>query len=77
MSVGEIPAPHLGHKIGVTPRKRRRIAAVDDIECGRINGVSSGRIESPVTNDCVVVVVGKVEEVLHNEMVAGGGFIIR
>lgn len=69
MSVAEIPAPHIAHKIGVAPRKRGRIAAVDDGERGRINRVSSGRVESTVGIDCVVVVVRKVEEVLHNEVI--------
>lgn len=75
MTVGEIPALKVAHKILVTPRKRRGIPAVDDSDSRRIDGVPSGSVVGTVGNDCIVV--GKVEEVLHNEMVSGGrSFII-
>lgn len=75
MTFGEIPAPKIANNIGVTSRKRRGIAAVDDSDSGRIDGVSSGNVEGTVGKDCIVV--GKVKEVLNNEMVSGGrSFII-
>ena len=72
VGVREIPAANVGNKIGVTARKRGGIAAVDNGDSGRIRGVSGGGggsdFKRSVSNDCIVV-IGKVEEVLHHEMV--------
>ncbi len=69
MRVSKIPAPNIWYKIGVTARKGGGIAAIDDGDSGRISGVSgSGGFEGTVSNDSIVV--GKVEEVLHHEMVS-------
>ena len=82
VGVREIPAANVGHKIGVAARKRGGIAAVDNGDSGRIGGVSGGGggFKRSVSNDCIVV-IGKVEEVLHHEMVtssstSAGCFIV-
>lgn len=84
MGIGETPAADIGHEIGFAAREGRGVAGVDGGDGGGIRGVAGDGVQGGggggVGNEGVVV-VGEVEEVLHDENVGGcctatGGLVV-
>lgn len=70
LSISEAPATNVTGKVRFAAGERG-IAAVDGGDGRRISGGSGDGVVLPVKNDGIVV--GEIEEVLDDEMVAGGG----
>lgn len=70
LSISEAPATNVAGKVRFAAGERG-IAAVDGGDDRRVSGGSGDGVVLPVKNDGIVV--GEIEEVLDDEMIAGGG----
>ena len=71
LAVGEIPAADVIEEIGLAAGEVGGITAADDGDGGGIRGITSDGVEGGVGDDGVLV--GEVEELFYDEMVAGAG----